>query len=300
MDVLQRYREFVIGVVSVVVFMVLLVLLGAAVVEHRGHGLEPATAEALGETWPGKPDVCVTEGEDGPNCYREQIVKDAVVKQPVSSASALALTVAGLFILWRVGWERSTGRRGTNPMVNDPFYKTALGLVGVLMGPGSILFHATVTAWGGMFDQYSMYLLLGFMASYNIVRISRPEADHTVFLLTFAGISACGLVLAGLASADIIPGDWATVIFIACGILVGLFELGVYLWWLPDGWARDPWRFWIAAIGTLVVAIAFWLVSNDFAGQPTDFPWHMFWHIFAGVFLLGYYCHLRSERPKAG
>lgn len=297
MDVLQRYREFVIGVVSVVVFMVLLVLLGAAVVETRGHGFTPQTAAAMGETWPGKPDICVT-AQEVPNCYREHVVKDAIVKQPVSSASALALTVAGLFILWRVGWERSTRRTGPNPMITDPFYKTALGLVGVLMGPGSILFHATLTAWGGMFDQYSMYLLLGFMVSYNVVRVFRPEADRTVFLLTFAGISAAGLVVAGLGSAEIFPADAVTIIFIGCGVLVGLFEAAVWIWFLPDGWVRDPWRFWLGALGTLAVAIAFWLVSNEDNGPPTDFPWHMFWHVFAGVFILAYYCHLRSEKPK--
>lgn len=297
MDVLQRYREFVIGVVSVVVFMVLLVLLGAAVVEHRGHGFTPQTAAAMGETWPGKPDICVTE-QEVPNCYREPVVKDAIVKQPVSSASALALTVAGLFLLWRVGWDRSTGRRGANPIANDPFYKTALGLVGVLMGPGSILFHATLTAWGGMFDQYSMYLLLGFMVSYNLIRLARPEADHMVFLLMFAGISAAGLVIAGLAVTDIIPAGASTGIFIGCGVAVGIFEVVVFIWLRFNGWERDHLRFWLGALGTLATAIAFWLVSNEDMGPPTDFPWHLFWHVLSGVFILAYYCHLRSEKPK--
>lgn len=75
------------------------------------------------------------------------------------------------------------------------------------------------------------------------------------------------MLIAGLA------GSASTYIFIATGVAVGAF-------------------------GTLAVAIAFWIASNPALGSPTDFPFHIFWHVLSGAFLVAYFYYLRSEQPK--
>lgn len=290
---LRQYLEFTVAAAGVVLFFVLLLVFGLALVGPHEHGLPPETAAVLGETWPGAPDSCVTD-EDGPNCYREPIVADAVVKQPFSTYSALALSAAGLWILWLLGRERGAGRRGPNPMIGDPFYQGALGWVGVLMGPGSIVFHATVTDWGGIFDQLSMYLLLGFMAAYNVVRGTRPQAERTVFSLVFGAIVVVGLLVAAVAGAA------GIYLFAASGLLVAGFELLSFYWLLPRaGFVRDPLHFWIGTIGTLAAALAVWIASNPLAGPPIGFPFHLIWHVLSAAFVVAYFYYLRSERPAA-
>jgi hypothetical protein len=293
-DVLGRYVEPIMAALSVVLFFVLLVLIGAAVVGPHDHGLPPETAAVLGDTWPGEPDGCVTE-EAVPNCYREPVVRDAIVKQPLSTYSAFALSAAGLWILWLLARERARGVTGPNPMIADPFYKGALGLVGVLMGPGAIVFHATLTNWGGIFDQFSMYLLLGFMTAYNVVRTTRPRADRAVFLGVFAAVVAAGFLVAA------VSGDISTYLFIASAIVVAAFEVVTFALLLPRiGVRRSPARFWLGAVGTLVVAVSVWLAGNpNIGGGPTDFPFHLIWHVSSAAFVVAYFYYLRSEAPRS-
>lgn len=291
--IVKRYVELIAAIVGVVLFFVILLLVGAAVVGPHDHGLPAETAAVLGDTWPGEPDNCVTE-ELVPNCYREPVAKDAIVKQPLSTWSAFALTLAGLWVLWVLGRERAAGTTGSNPMITDPFYKGALGWVGVLMGPGAILFHTTLTSWGGVLDQLSMYLLLGFMAAYNVVRTTRPQALRAVFLGVFAAIVIAGFLIAT------VSGDISTYLFIASALLVALFEVLTFAVFLPrGGHVRDPARFWLGAVGTLLIAVAVWIAGNPAVGGPTDFPFHLLWHTMAGVFLVAYFYYLRSETRKA-
>lgn len=88
----------------------------------------------------------------------------------MSSVSALALSLVGLIILLVAGRE-SAAR--TEPRLFHTPYAEWLGFVALAMGPGSIVFHATLTQWGGWLDQMSMYLLLSFMASYDLSRVLR-------------------------------------------------------------------------------------------------------------------------------
>ena len=290
--VLGRYVELVAAAVAVALFFIVLLVIGAAVVSPHDHGLPAETATILGDTWPGDPDPCVTE-ELVPNCYREPVVTDAIVKQPLSTYSAFALTLAGLWVLWVLARERARGVSGPNPMVADPFYKGAMGLVGVLMGPGAILFHATLTAWGGVFDQVSMYLLLGLMVAYNVVRTTMPTAHRAVFLGVFAAVVVVGFLVAT------VSGGISTYLFIASAVLVGLFEVLTFAVFLPRrGLARDPLRFWLGAVGTLALAIAVWVAGNPSVGGPTDFPFHFLWHVAAAVFLVAYFYYLRSEAAR--
>lgn len=291
--VLRRYVELVVATVGVILFFAVLLLVGATVVGPHDHGLPPETAAIMGDTWPGEPDGCVTE-ELVPNCYREPVVTDAIVKQPLSTYSAFALTLAGLWIMWVLARERAAGATGSNPMVTEPFYKGALAWVAVFMGPGAILFHTPLTLWGGILDQLSMYLLLGFMVAYNVVRTTRPQADRAVFLTVFAAIVVAGFLVAALS------GGARTYLFIASALLVATFEVLTFAVFLPRrAVARDPLKFWLGTVGSLLVAVAVWIGGNPAVGPPTEFPFHMLWHIGAAVFIVAYFYYLRSEQARA-
>ncbi|HET8643259.1 MAG TPA: hypothetical protein VFM37_15080 [Pseudonocardiaceae bacterium] len=289
----RRYVELVVATAGVLLFFVVLLLIGAAVVGPHDHGLPAETAAIMGDTWPGKPDNCVT-GQLVPNCYREPVVTDAIVKQPLSTYSAFALTLAGLWVLWVLGRERAEGTTGSNPMIGNGFYLGALGLVGVLMGPGAILFHTPLTSWGGVLDQVSMYLLLGFMVAYNVVRTTRPDADRAVFVGVFAAVVVAGFLVAAAS------GDISTYLFIASALLVALFEVLTFAVFLPRrNVVRSPGRFWFGAVGALLAGVGVWIAGNPAVGGPTDFPFHLLWHVAAGVFLVAYFYYLRSETAKA-
>jgi hypothetical protein len=278
---------FAVGLALLIAFCLALLLIGYAVVDDPGktEHLSDGRVVSVGKSWPGAFDPCVVDVEQRvlPNCYREKVSRDAVIKQPVSSISALALSIVGLVILLVSGLERAAG---TEPPSFRTPYPEWLGFVALAMGPGSILFHATLTKWGGWLDQMSMYLLLSFMASYDVTRVLRR--GFYTFLALYAGI----LVVAAIAASFI-----GLVAFIATGVGTGIL-VAIVLYFLLSrvGLTLDRWRFWLA-VGLLGASLAPWLASNPFAGEPTDIPFHPAWHVIAAVFIGAYFLYLRSERP---
>ena len=277
---------FAVGLALLVAFSVGLPLIGLAVVDDPGktERLPDGRVVSVGKSWPGAFDSCVVDVKRRvlPNCYREKVSRDSVIKEPVSSISALALSIVGLVILLVTGLERAAG---TEPPNFRTPYPEWLGFVAIAMGPGSIVFHATLTKWGGWFDQMSMYLLLSFMASYDLIRVLRR--GFYTFLALYAGI----LVVAAVAASFI-----GLVAFIVTGVCTGIL-VAVVLYFLLRrvGLERDKWRFWLA-VGLFGASLAPWLASNPFAGDPTDIPFHAAWHVLSAVFIGAYWLYLRSER----
>ena len=290
---LKDYVEFVVGIGLLFVFTLGLLVVGIAVVEPRPAGIAPAVDAQLGERWPGRPDSCVSD-EAVANCYREPVRRDAILKQPYSVVSALGYSLVGLIILWLVGFERRRGSGGSNAMTADPFYKGALGWVALAMGPGAMIYHATVTHWGGVFDQLSMYALLAFMVAYNLVVVAQWVDQKAAFVIAYLLVLGAGAV-AAIASGSVI-------IFLLSAIAVAGWELLVFATLLRS-WTRrqrDPVTFWLGAVVPLGIAIIVWLCSNpDVAGDPVDFPWHLVWHLTSAAFIFGYFMYLRTEEPAA-
>jgi hypothetical protein len=240
--------------------------------------------------WPGGLDSCVTDAELGalPNCYREPVDLDSFVKQPASTASTAAFCAVGLAILV-VGDRERRRRPGATPRwaARD---QTWLGFVALAMGPGSALFHGTLTLWGGWGDQLSMYALLAAIVATDASRLT--GAPHR-YARWFWGAIAIAAVLKG------VSGEAGTYVFIAAGVGVGVFAL--------VSWARLLARAGIARSGNrlalayalLASAIVPWLVSNPSAGDPTGVPWHSAWHVLSAIFVGAYWSYLRSERAIA-
>lgn len=283
------YRRFLIGLGAVILFCVVFMVVGVAVIQDPGRTqvLSDGRTVSVGKSWPGAFDGCVTDVKRSvlPNCYREKVAESSIVKQPASSYSALTFCVIGVLLLLLVGIERAND---TPEHEFGRFYAEWLAFVAILMGPGSILFHATLTNWGGWFDELSMYLLLGFMSGYGLTRwLQRGRGTFVAFYLGFFALAAVLTVLIGL------------IAFISMGVLVFAFEaVLVYVLLARVELARDRVRFWVV-VGTLGVALVPWLASNPALGDPTGFPFHMLWHIISAVFVGAYFWYLRSERPLA-
>lgn len=244
----------------------------------------------VGARWPGSLDACVTDAalDVVPNCYREPVDRDSFVKQPASTASTLAFCAVGIAILANIDRAR---RRGIAPPTERD--EVWLGFVALAMGPGSALFHGTLTRWGGWADQLSMYALLAAIVAADAVRLTRAPAAYARW---FWGAVAAAAGLKALS------GDASTYVFIAAAVGVGTFAL--------VSWARLLRRVDLTRSGArLAVAYALlgsaivpWMVSNPSTGAPTDVPWHSAWHVLSALFVAAYWWYLRSERvaPPTG
>src|SRR5687768_8554118 len=110
-----------------------------ALLAYLGLGLQwlPETSE----------QIC-----EGGYCYCEAY-QDGLIKQPLSVWSDLAFMIAGMLILVLASKVRPDA---PNPMAgSQPIYSLLLGLIVIYMGPASMVFHASMKAWAGWFDNTS-------------------------------------------------------------------------------------------------------------------------------------------------
>jgi hypothetical protein len=267
------------GCALLVLFMAAMGIAGKVWVDgskERIVRVSDGRAISVGTSWPGSLDDCVTDPEINilPNCYREPVDRGSFIKQPWSTWSTLGFCLVGLFILARADRTKSTS-------------DTWLGFVALFMGPGSALFHGTLTSWGGWGDVLSMYALLAFIVGWEIsvLRHQRDRLGRWFWLLF--GVS---IVLKA------ISGALTTIVFIAFGVGTGVFVLASWTKLLgPAGFRRSGARLGLA-FALLGLAIVPWLLSNPFAGDPVDVPFHAAWHLLSAAFVLSYWWYLQSER----
>ena len=117
--------------------------------------------------WPGALHECVATS----TCYCES-KQAGWIAQPANTWSGLAFIAVGLAVAWHAGWARTTERPiPDNPIASSHLYPGLLALSICLLGPGAMLFHASLTDWGGILDIASMYLFLNFWLLYNLKRL---------------------------------------------------------------------------------------------------------------------------------
>ncbi len=283
--------RLLIGVLVLVLFTVAFGVAGWVFVDGSAPRTVHTTDQrgiSVGISWPGSLDACVTDPAINvlPNCYREPVDRGSFVKQPWSTYSTFAFCAVGLFIL-ALADRMAMAERTALADHTRSRDQTWLGLVALFMGPGSALFHGTLTSWGGWGDQLSMYALLAFIVTCDVTHLQhRPDWFARLFALSFAA----AIVLNGA------TGALSTAVFILAGIGTGVFALGAWGWWLPAaGYSRSGGRIALAFV-VLGVAIVPWVLSNPAVGDPVDIPYHATWHVLAALFVATYAWYLRSER----
>lgn len=280
---------FIIGLLGLVVFFAVFLLAASLLVDGSGTRAEQIAdgrLVSIGKSWPGTLDGCVTDVSRPvlPNCYREPVDRDSIIKQPFSSGSALAYSLVGLAILWLSARRHS---EGSARVAFEAPYREWMGAVVVAMGPGAILFHGTLTAWGGWFDLMSMYGLLAFVVAYDLTRLRGVGVS---FFSVFFGLF---ITLAGAVAAA--SGDARLVSFIAIAVGIAVFELLVCFVLLKDSGLRRDGRLLGVALLILGVSLVPWSASTPGVGGPTSVPYHLVWHLMSALFIVAYYRYLRSE-----
>lgn len=281
--------RLLIGAAIIIAFTIAMGLIGWLVVDGSSDRIVrtgDGRAISVGESWPGDLDACVSDVDISvlPNCYREPLDRGSFIKQPWSTYSTLAFCIVGLIILAMADRSRSREETQTpGAIAPDPW----LGFVALFMGPGSALFHGTLTTWGGWGDVLSMYALLACIITCDLVRLrQRPEQFARWFVAFFAGAAVLNAV----------SGDANTYVFIAMGVGTGIFALVSFRRLLPRlGYSRSGPRLGLAYL-LLFTAIVPWLLSRPAAGDPIDIPFHAAWHVLSATFVLSYWWYLRSER----
>lgn len=250
------------------------------------------TGMALAE-WPELgfgPDPCVVQTPDGPvdKCYCENL-RPGLVKQPANTWSDLGFMLVGLVILAVAGNENGRSRSGGNPMTTGHWLAVLYGLVIIMMGPGSMMFHASYTAWGGFLDSVSMFFLLTFLIGYDLRQMT-DWPEWVTWLLAL-------LVLVLFMALRVAFPEQATVIFLIMALVAVGVELPIWFGWGVKV-KRSTW--WLLGFaGAFFTSLLIWGLSHTDGPlcDPDAWLWqgHAWWHIGAAGAMLVLFFYLRSE-----
>jgi hypothetical protein len=250
---------------------------------------------------PDPPDTCYCE--NSPYIIRQE----GQVKQPINTLSSFAPMIAGLMLLALVDADRrrftATTPEPATPMHTVSFLSVFYGVLVIFLGPGAMFFHASMTRFGGAFDQFSMVLLMDFIVFYNIFHLSGAVRSQWVkqnfldyrliFCILYALLNGF-LFMVAYADAE---GSTGTMMFgISVGIVI-LVELIIVIFH-PGGVSRD-WQLLTITLLVFMVAMFVWDWSKT-GGPLCDpgraFQGHAFWHVLAmavAPFLI--FKYLRTE-----
>jgi hypothetical protein len=238
--------------------------------------------------WPGAPNGCVARD----TCFCEAF-RPGLVRQPANTWSNLGFVAVGLAmgaLRWR---ERRHGLppRRANPMTTRALEPGLYALLTVLLGPGSMALHASMTHWGGRVDVASMYLWAAFPIAYGASRAF--ELSRRSFLALYGALS-----LALVAALWAPPGTTEPVFaLLLAGVVAAQLtarRLRPELSWQPR---------WLVASGLLFGAgFALWVPSRQSTGalcHPDSWlQGHAAWHLLCACAAAAIWAYFRSEQPR--
>jgi hypothetical protein len=264
--------------------------------------------------WPTEPDSCIPK-EDlkkqvsvKNSCYCEpfnvqEVVKnEGGVRQPFNTFSNFYVLGTGsvlTFLLWR---QRRKREDSNDPEVRHPtkdknrfrignFYPITYCLVLIFLGLGSMFFHASITHFGGTFDNMSMYPLTNFLIFYTIVRLTGKDM---IFYIGFPVATLLCLIPAVLAAhlSSLIILLFSVTTYAVLELLVTVYKPEVRIE------KRFMWL-WFAAIGSFAVAVLFWAFSDTGGAlcvPAHNFQYHGVWHWFSGAMAMLLYFYWKKAR----
>jgi hypothetical protein len=179
-------------------------------------------------------------------------------------------------------------------MTREAFFPAIYGVMTILMGPGSMFFHASLKRWGGWIDGVSMYLFMGYILVYNIVRYF--NLSRTWWILLYLGVtvtmSALGWAL----------HEQATLVFAGLGGATLLMQIIVAD---AEHLSTDGSGAWWFFFGLLGFASAFVVWRLAWTGAPLCVPtsvWqgHGLWHLLAAFVVFSVWKYFRAENVVVG
>ncbi|MGG5260608.1 ceramidase domain-containing protein [Phycicoccus avicenniae] len=214
------------------------------------------------------------------------------VRQPANTWSNLGFVVAGL----AVAWHASRPERLGGTLRAHPGYATAIAVLVVLLGPGSMAMHATQSELGGHLDLLSMFLLSGFAVAYGALRWWRRGPG--TLAAVFAG--AVGIGMAGHVRGGDVPvlghlgnAVFAVQLWLAIGLEVALWRRG-----RRGAGPRQDVALGLASVGTLALAFAIWTTGKGghaWCRPESLLQQHAVWHVLDAVAAYLLYRHYAAE-----
>ena len=255
----------------------------------------------VGAGWPGSPDSCLDgTPAKADTCFCEAFdVADVEahrpgVRQPVNTWFNLYAIFTSLIVALVLMGDRrrlAAGASSPNLMRSNSLVPDLYVFAVLFLGLGSMWFHASIVAWGGLIDGMSMYAYAAFLVFYSVHRIW-PSAVFfwlgyvgTVLLFTFA--------LHGRLPSEVNIGV-LVVAYLVLEIVIWVRTKQVML-----GRAY-PIALWASAVAAILWATAFWALSQTGKKlcdpQSAFQPHGMLWHPLAGVMAVLLYFYWREAK----
>ncbi len=244
-----------------------------------------ATAVVLGVAalvgmggWPGKPSGCLSAGD----CSCEAFT-GGLIEQPVNTATGIGFIAVGLWVLWSASRPAAQGR-----IVREPALARLYGAVAILLGIGSVLFHAAMTEWGGWTDLVAMHAFLTLFLLYEAATLWRRSTRW--LLRTYAAVNLGLAVVLWIMDKGNGKFVFGTLLVITVVLNRAVLRPGHLV-------RRDARWFW-AGVGIYLGGNVIWLLSRS--GGPLCRPGsllqgHGLWHLAAALAVGCFFLYLTTE-----
>ena len=158
----------------------------------------------------------------------------------------------------------------------------------LFLGLGSMFFHASLTAWGGVVDGASMYVFAAFLVFYSIRRmIVSAWIFWLGYLVTVALFTYLHTILAPLIN----------IIILVTAYLIVEIIIWIRSGQILQGRTKTKWL-WLSGVASILTASFFWWASQTghFLCYPNSLfqPHGMLWHPLAGVTAVLLYFYWRE------
>ena len=202
------------------------------------------------------------------NCFCEAI-RDQLVRQPANSVSGLAFVAVGLLVI--MSRDRSASARGESASVNHGMqaYAILFGIAAILVGLGTVFYHASLTFLGQTADVFGMYLIATLILLYGLGRLIRLPYRVAVASYLVGNI----VLLAGLiVYPELRRYAFAVLILGAIGLEITAIRRGEVL---------VQYRWFVAAVTVLAIGFCIWIadVTRAVCAPNSWIQGHAIWHI---------------------
>ncbi len=244
--------------------------------------------------WPGAPDGCISETPN--TCFCEAFnLADVTagapgVRQPINTWFNLYSILSSLIVALFVYLDRRQFRSGGAPnLIRSGSAVPDLYIFAVLfLGLGSMWFHASLKAWGGLVDGSSMYVYAAFLTFYSIRRFWNSA---WFFWIGYAATVVLFTILHTL-----LPSVVNILILVAAYLAVEIYI------WVRTGKVMQgkplTRALWLLAVAAILLATFFWAASQtgNFMCDPNSSfqPHGLLWHPLAGVMAVLLYFYWRE------
>jgi len=220
---------------------------------------------------------------------------DGLIKQPVNTYSNIGFVLAGLFI----GWSQAHARfsNNYNALTNRRFVSAFYATLAVLIGPGSMAMHATMTDVGGFLDMLSMYLIASFIFSYALTRFFNIK--NIGFVITFS-LSLIILLYVNSLEDVVVPfvgfiGSLFFGIFLVAAAIIELLHHFIKK-------SNVDIKFGIATILVMGAAVFVWKISHTdgiWCSPDSLLQGHGLWHLLCALAVYLLYRFYVSEHIES-